>query len=254
MEFKDDLYAILNVPEFSTISVVKYAYHTLAKKYHPDTSKYDGKVFAQVTDAYKILSNPTTKLNYDNYLHAKHQKEEQDRINKTTQETKEEFNQTRQNFNKSAATVLNETEDDILEENDTSSKYYVDPKKEPIFIVIRHFNHYRFENAMGAIWNRSFFSILGAAFLYTILTPISIFMKLCNCRVSKHNYKLHWLSTLNTNLQKPKIIKPIFWTISLYILTINKAITNICKTLYWIFRHLIVPFLIPNAIRSLRRR
>ena len=74
MEFKDDLYAILNVPEYSSISTVKYAYHTLAKKYHPDTSKHDGKIFAQVTDAYKILSNPITKQNYDSYLQTKHQK------------------------------------------------------------------------------------------------------------------------------------------------------------------------------------
>ena len=254
MEFKDDLYAILNVPEYSSISTVKYAYHTLAKKYHPDTSKHDGKIFAQVTDAYKILSNPITKQNYDSYLQTKHQKEEQERLNKTTQETKEAFNQTKQNFTESAASVLNETEDDLLDENDTSSKYYVNPKNEPIFTVIRHFNHYRFENAIGAIWHRSFFAILGAAILYTILTPISIFFKICDCGVNKHNYKLHWLATLNTNLQNPKIIKPTFWTIFLYILTITKAFTNICKTIYWIFRRIIILFLIPNAIRSLRRR
>lgn len=256
MEFKDDLYSILNVPEYSTIGVVKQAYHVLAKKYHPDVSNHTGKMFAQITDAYKILSNPQSKKAYDEYLKAKHDTEQL----KTTQqnsdidkEVKETLKTKTNNFNKSAASSLYENEEDLVDEEATSTKYYINPKNEPIFTVIRHFNHYRFENAVAAIWNRSFFAILGATFIYAILTPISIFFKICNCAVNKHHYKYHWLATLNTSLQNPKIIKPTMWTCILSITLILKLITNTCKTLYWIFKRIIIPFLIPNAIRSLKR-
>ena len=164
-----------------------------------------------------------------------------------------ELDQKRKNFNTSAAKTLHEDKEDLTEPTDTSTKYYVNPAKEPIFTIIRHFTHYRFENALSAIWNRSFFAIFGAAILYTILTPISIFFKICDCTVNKHNYKYHWLATLNINLQNPKIIKPITWTIILYILTITKLITNITYIIFWIFKNLIVPFLIPNAIRSIKK-
>ena len=256
MEFKDDLYAILNVPDYSNPSVVKYAYHTLAKKYHPDVSQHDGKIFAQITDAYKILSNPTSKAKYDEYLRAKELLEQQklkEQAEEAIKTAQKELNQKRKNFNTSAAKTLHEDKEDLTEPTDTSTKYYVNPAKEPIFTIIRHFTHYRFENALSAIWNRSFFAIFGAAILYTILTPISIFFKICDCAVNKHNYKYHWLATLNINLQNPKIIKPITWTIILYILTITKLITNITYIIFWIFKNLIVPFLIPNAIRSIKR-
>lgn len=249
MEFKDDLYAILNIPDYSNLSVIKYAYHTLAKKYHPDVSKHDGKIFAQITDAYKILIDPISKAKYDEYLKAKEMLEQQDK--EDIQAAQNDINQKKKAFDNSAASVLNE--DGLTEQTYTSTKYYVNPKDEPIFTVIRHFTHYRFENAIYAIWNRSFFTIFGAAILYTILTPISVFFKVCNCHVDKHNYKYHWLATLNTNLQKPKIIKPSIWTILLYIFTISKFIANISGIVFWIFKNLIVPFLLPNAVRSLKR-
>ena len=262
MEFKDDLYAMLNIPNYSSIKVVKQAYHVLAKKYHPDVSNHDGKLFSEITDAYKILSNSKSKIDYDNYLKTKEELENAKKYyaanNPNYDDTiktdlDDEVKAAEQKFYKSAAKTMSEDEEDIVGANDTSSKYYVNPKNEPIFTVIRHFTHYRFENAIAAIWNRSIFVLFGAALLYTILTPISIFFKICDCSVNKHNYKYHWLATLNTSLQTPKIIKPITWTIILYIFTITKLFTNICNCLFWIFKNLIVPFLLPNAVRSLRK-
>lgn len=258
MQFKDDLYQILNIPEYASQNVIKQAYHILAKKYHPDVSNHNGQMFAEITDAYKILSNPTLKAQYDEYLKQKHIKEDLEKTNKEQAEeflkqTQEHLNRTQNNFSKQAAQTLNETDDTIFDEPTHSSKYYVNPSKEPIFTVIKHFSNYRFENAISAIWNRSILVLLGAAIVYTILTPLNIFFKLCNISTNKHNYKYHWVKTINHTLNKPKIIKPIFWTIFLYILTLSKLISNICHTIYWTFKHIIVPFLLPNAIRSLKR-
>lgn len=255
MEFKDDLYAILNVPEYSTIGVVKQAYHVLAKKYHPDVSKHNGKMFAQITDAYKILSNPQSKIDYDEYLKAKHKAEQLEATGYDSYDYDEaeiDLNKKAKAFNKSAASSLYENNEDLVDEETISTKYYINPKNEPIFTVIRHFTHYRFENAVSAIWNRSIFVLLGAAILYTLLIPFNIIGKFLNMSTKKRYYKYHWLTTLYQALQYPVIIKTFIWTILLYIITSLKLITNILYGIYWTFRRIIVPFLIPSAIRSLK--
>lgn len=66
MLFKD-YYKIL---EINSIKVdtedIKIAYRNQAKKYHPDRNKdYSEERIKDINEAYKILSNPTTKRKYD---------------------------------------------------------------------------------------------------------------------------------------------------------------------------------------------
>lgn len=252
MEFKDDLYQILCIPENSTIRVVKQAYHALAKKYHPDVSSHNGEMFAIITDTYKILSNPESKAKYDQYLIAKHEKErlEKEAESLKYKEANREFKRKTKQFNKAAADVLAEDEDDILDEQNVSNKYYIDPVKEPIFKVIRHFTQYRFENAMAAIWNRNIFVLFCTALIYTIATPLNYIYKALRLEADKKYYRYHWVANIHMTLRNPKIIKPTVWTLFLYILVLIKIFVSILSGMYWVFKNLIVPFLIPNAIRK----
>lgn len=71
---KKDYYAILGVKNTASISEIKKAYRRLAKTYHPDVSSKTKnskdevlalEMFRQVSEAYAVLSNPTSKLRYD---------------------------------------------------------------------------------------------------------------------------------------------------------------------------------------------
>mmetsp|Transcript_16665 Transcript_16665/g.29966 ORF Transcript_16665/g.29966 Transcript_16665/m.29966 type:complete len:212 (-) Transcript_16665:1438-2073(-) len=62
-----NLYKVLEVDVEAHSEAIKKAYYKLAKKYHPDTQGTGNpESFKKVTDAYKILSNPTTRQQYDN--------------------------------------------------------------------------------------------------------------------------------------------------------------------------------------------
>ncbi|MGD9639475.1 MAG: DnaJ C-terminal domain-containing protein [Alphaproteobacteria bacterium] len=63
------LYDILGIPKTSSISEIKKAYRTLARKLHPDVNPNDKSAedkFKEVTRAYDILSDEKTKQRYDN--------------------------------------------------------------------------------------------------------------------------------------------------------------------------------------------
>ena len=69
---KKDLYETLGVPKTATKSDVKKNYSKLAKQYHPDTNK-DPKAaekFAEIQNAYEILSDDSKKEAYDQHGHA----------------------------------------------------------------------------------------------------------------------------------------------------------------------------------------
>ncbi|TNN68852.1 DnaJ subfamily A member 3, mitochondrial [Liparis tanakae] len=67
---KSDLYQILGVAPTATQKEVKKAYYQMAKKYHPDTNKDDPQAkekFAQLAEAYEILSDEGKRKQYDTY-------------------------------------------------------------------------------------------------------------------------------------------------------------------------------------------
>ncbi|KAJ7989311.1 hypothetical protein DPEC_G00303230 [Dallia pectoralis] len=67
---KQDLYTVLGVPRTASQKEIKKAYYQMAKKYHPDTNKEDPKAkekFAQLAEAYEVLSDEVKRKQYDTY-------------------------------------------------------------------------------------------------------------------------------------------------------------------------------------------
>jgi hypothetical protein len=63
-----DFYAVLGVPSEATPADVKQAFHALAKAHHPDvtTLSLDTETrFAEVSEAYEVLSDPRLRERYD---------------------------------------------------------------------------------------------------------------------------------------------------------------------------------------------
>lgn len=66
----DDYYEILGVNRDATDTEIKTAYIELSKKWHPDKNNNDAKefvsnIFKKISIAYKVLSNPKLKTQYD---------------------------------------------------------------------------------------------------------------------------------------------------------------------------------------------
>lgn len=58
-------YKVLNVPENASQNDIKKAFRTLAKQYHPDSTKGKEELFKEVNEAYQVLSDNTVKKEYD---------------------------------------------------------------------------------------------------------------------------------------------------------------------------------------------
>ncbi|XP_068606575.1 dnaJ heat shock protein family (Hsp40) member A3a [Brachionichthys hirsutus] len=67
---KQDFYHVLGVSRTATQKEIKKAYYQMAKKYHPDTNKDDPQSkekFAQLAEAYEVLSDEGKRKQYDAY-------------------------------------------------------------------------------------------------------------------------------------------------------------------------------------------
>ena len=64
---QEDLYSILHIAPTAGNAEIKKAYRRLAMQFHPDKypdSSLNTEQFRRVTEAYKILSNPTKRKAY----------------------------------------------------------------------------------------------------------------------------------------------------------------------------------------------
>jgi chaperone protein DnaJ len=69
---KRDYYEVLGVERGAGDDVIKKAYRTLAKKYHPDMNPGDKDAeqkFKEINEAYAVLSDPEKRSRYDQYGH-----------------------------------------------------------------------------------------------------------------------------------------------------------------------------------------
>lgn len=70
---KRDYYEVLGVDKNATDDVIKKAYRSLAKKYHPDMNPGDKTAeakFKEVNEAYDVLSDADKRAKYDQFGHA----------------------------------------------------------------------------------------------------------------------------------------------------------------------------------------
>lgn len=59
-----DYYRVLGVPMSASSAQIKASYKNLAKKFHPDVNG-DAKKMAAINEAYRVLSEPETRRQYD---------------------------------------------------------------------------------------------------------------------------------------------------------------------------------------------
>lgn len=67
-----DYYKILHLNNTATSSEIKRSYRRLAMVYHPDRSTQNDShdIFAEINEAYEILSDPSLKAQYDNLFNS----------------------------------------------------------------------------------------------------------------------------------------------------------------------------------------
>ena len=65
-------YTVLKLNQDATSDKIKKAYKLMAKKYHPDKNRdrqeEATREFQEIGEAYKVLSNPERRANYDDSL------------------------------------------------------------------------------------------------------------------------------------------------------------------------------------------
>ena len=85
-------YELLEVSEKASPEVIKKAYTTLVKKYHPDLQPDGEKKSAEekikeINEAYEVLSNEVKKADYDRKLQSERVREEQAKYSNSNQST-----------------------------------------------------------------------------------------------------------------------------------------------------------------------
>jgi len=85
-------YVVLEIPNFSDQLVIKKAYRTLSKKYHPDVNKdpFAGSYFLKINEAYNFLMDDNKRMLLHQFLYI----QEVSKATKTNHQTKYQENNT----------------------------------------------------------------------------------------------------------------------------------------------------------------
>ena len=107
-------YELLEVSEKASQEVIKKAYTTLVKKYHPDLQPDSEKKAAEekikeINEAYEVLSDSAKRESYDRKLQAEKIKAEQAKYSKTNgqNQTSNMYNNQQNNFSNNSSTISN---------------------------------------------------------------------------------------------------------------------------------------------------
>ena len=261
-------YNILGVSQNASLTEIKSAYYRLAKIHHPDSKNGDSDLFRQLNEAYIVLSDESNRNKYNMDLAREEQQNKPqqtqvpvsrysdrdlDILVQSMRTNLECMRQTNQFLGEMLNTIITqpqkiENEKEIVHQE--TAWYYTDPRKESIFTVLFHFNKYRFENAIGAIWKRNLFSILGASYVYILALPFILLTKvLFFFRPSKErHFGWHWISHIHNLMYRNHLIGSILWSIFLLIMFSCKLTWDILYIIYWIFKCILKVFLLPLAI------
>lgn len=261
-------YNILGVSQNASLAEIKSAYYRLAKIHHPDSKNGDSNLFRELNEAYIVLSDEQNRNRYDAELKfeeqqkkiqqpqvpvSKYSDNDLDILVQSMCTNLEYMKQTNQFLGEMLNTVVNKPqkiENKKENVNQETAWYYTNPHKESIFTVLFHFNKYRFENAMGAIWKRNLFAILGASYVYVLALPFILLTKiLFFFRPSKERrFGWHWISHIHNLMYRNHLIGSILWAIFLLMMFSCKLVWDILYIIYWIFKCILKAFLLPLAI------
>lgn len=125
-------YELLEVSEKASPEVIKKAYTTLVKKYHPDLQPDGEKKAAEekikeINEAYEILSDKVKRANFDKKLQIQRVKEEQAKFAKMNNKQQNSSNTTYENN-----TTNYRQNENYAPQNDKSYSYYNKPQKRVI--------------------------------------------------------------------------------------------------------------------------
>lgn len=87
-------YVILEIPDFSSQVVIKKAYRTLSKKYHPDVNKdpFANSYFLKINEAYDFLMDDNKRLLLHQFLHLQHTSKTTNNNNQQSKYQEDKFN------------------------------------------------------------------------------------------------------------------------------------------------------------------
>lgn len=163
---QSSFYDVLQIPQTSTHTEIRDAYYKLSKLYHPDVKKDENSLamFRKITEAYDVLGNVRTRLEYDNKFLGKYQ---------SYDTSKQEFYASV--YRDQCLDGVRRPEIDKVLENKSIidrflDKEYKDRVAEYRIYKNRLYEHYRVEEGLGGPWahKRLVFCSVIAASLTTI--------------------------------------------------------------------------------------
>ena len=157
-------YELLEVSEKASPEVIKKAYITLVKKYHPDLQPENEKKSAEkkikeINEAYEVLSDKTKKESYDRKLQMQRVKEEHYNTSSNSQNTS---NNTYKNTNNSYNSVNSKRTENIYSKPHTQKKVIRKPTVNESFDNLSDFNN--FQNDYNNIMNEIYHNVYNEAY------------------------------------------------------------------------------------------